>query len=191
MMENIFNGILTKMEKRKLQKQISQIMGECEALKLQISELESQLAIEKLRYSIQENVMEKELAEREIEIANYREIVLSLQTKLNDLQKERTDYVIETAKLRSQEKKLKDDGLLRKAEKSNNSTTLEKDGYVNSIEDLKNNAARLSEGMDESVEAVIRNGGVTINNYQIQKVDQLTGIQEQGSQVIHTLKNNL
>lgn len=106
-------------ERRNLEKSLSQMDGKCEALKMEISGLESNLALEKMRYMTLEDVsnnLEDELAEKETEIAEYRRILPSLQAELNKLQREREEYVIGAAQVRSLKMELEEQNRLLKNE---------------------------------------------------------------------------
>lgn len=172
--------------RRKLEKQVSQY----ESLQVKVSKFES------------------ELSEKCIEIEKYKATCCSMQMEIEKLQKERKEYVINMAEIRTLKMELEEQNRLLKNEiddykrknesfdkrdSSNQRTMLSAKRFVCTHSENTRNAVqkesdidKLIKKLDKLEELITNNEGRNVYNISIAKADQLNGLLESGSQVIHT-----
>ena len=197
--------------RRKLEKLVNQKNEECEALRVQISELESDLSIERVKYMTQEDIvdnLDKELSEKNYEIENYKKTCNAMQMEIDRLQKDIQEYVIGMADVRTLRMELEEQNRILKTEIENykkKKESLEKKTSSNLHDSLsvrkfiytriknttkeeskENDIDKLISKLDKLEEIILKNASRNIYNISIGKADQLNGLLESGSQVIHT-----
>jgi len=176
-------------------------------MKKKISELESELAIEKAKYMVQEEIeykLEKELSEKCAEIEDLKKTCCLMQNELDKLQKESKEYVLGMAEIRNLKIELEEQNHRLKTEiadykkfndksSSNRYIRLSAKTFINACsrntintKHRENDIDKLVRKLDRLEEVILNNGGRNVYNISIAKADQLVGVPESGSQIIHT-----
>ena len=194
-------------KKRKLEKQVQCQKEENEILATRVLELEEQLSFEHLlRVDIEDemNRMESELIENNTKMESYKKDYRSLRMELNKLKEEKKKYTIEFSEISTLKMELEEQNRLLKAEiadykirkqrlvkKTGSGLRMVKLPYVHTesteiVENKKRDIDKLINKLDKLEEIILNNGGRNVYNISIAKADQLVGVPESGSQIIHT-----